>query len=60
MEVCTSITLNSDASEKVNYNIPDFPAFIKKDSSQTILIFVLSANGIMMIRMKIIFWHLLQ
>lgn len=30
MEVCTNIILNSDASEKVDYNIPDFPAFIKK------------------------------
>ena len=30
MEICTNIILNSDASEKVNYNVPDFPAFIKK------------------------------
>ena len=30
MEVCPSIVLNSDASENVAYNNPDFPAYIKK------------------------------
>ena len=30
MEICTNIILNSDASEKVDYNVPKFPAFIKK------------------------------
>ena len=30
MEVCPSTTLNSDASENVTYNNPDFPAYIKK------------------------------
>ena len=45
MEVCPSTILNSDASENVAYNNPDFPAYIKKDSSQTILIFVQSVIG---------------
>ena len=30
MEVCPHTILNSDASENVAYNIPDFPAYIKK------------------------------
>lgn len=30
MEVCPSTVLNSDASENVAYNNPDFPAYIKK------------------------------
>ena len=30
MEVCPNIILNSDASENVAYNNPDFPAYIKK------------------------------
>lgn len=30
MEVCPNTILNSDASENVAYNIPDFPAYIKK------------------------------
>jgi AraC family transcriptional regulator, melibiose operon regulatory protein len=30
MEVCPSTILNSDASENVAYNNPDFPAYIKK------------------------------
>lgn len=30
MEVCPSTLLNSDASENVAYNNPDFPAYIKK------------------------------
>ncbi len=30
MEVCPSTVLNSDASENVAYNTPDFPAYIKK------------------------------
>lgn len=30
MEVCSSTVLNSDASENVAYNNPDFPAYIKK------------------------------
>ncbi len=30
MELCPTIILNSDASENVAYNIPDFPAYIKK------------------------------
>ena len=30
MELCPTIVLNSDASENVAYNIPDFPAYIKK------------------------------
>ena len=30
MELCPSIILNSDASENVAYNNPDFPAYIKK------------------------------
>ena len=30
MGVCPSIVLNSDASENVAYNNPDFPAYIKK------------------------------
>ena len=30
MEVCPRIILNSDASENVAYNLPDFPAYIKK------------------------------
>ena len=30
MEVCPSTVLNSDASENVTYNNPDFPAYIKK------------------------------
>lgn len=30
MEVCTNIILNSDESENVAYNNPDFPAYIKK------------------------------
>ena len=30
MEVCPGTTLNSDASENVTYNNPDFPAYIKK------------------------------
>lgn len=30
MEVCPNIVLNSDASENVDYNNPDFPAYIKK------------------------------
>lgn len=45
MEVCPNIILNSDASENVAYNNPDFPAYIKKDSYLTIPIFVLSATG---------------
>lgn len=45
MEVCPSTLLNSDASENVAYNNPDFPAYIKKDSYQAILIFVQSATG---------------
>ena len=30
MEVCPSIVFNSDASENVAYNNPNFPAYIKK------------------------------
>ncbi len=30
MEICTSAALNSDASENVAYNNPDFPVYIKK------------------------------
>ena len=30
MEVCPSTVLNSDASENVAYNNPDFPAYVKK------------------------------
>ena len=45
MKICPNIVLNSDSSEKVAYNTQDFPAYIKKDSSQAILIFVLSATG---------------
>lgn len=30
MEICPSTVLNSDASENVAYNNPDFPAYIKK------------------------------
>lgn len=45
MEVCPSTVLNSDASENVAYNNPDFPAYVKKDSFQAILIFVQSAIG---------------
>ena len=30
MEVCSSAALNSDASENVVYNNPDFPAYIKR------------------------------
>ncbi len=30
MEACPSTALNSDASENVAYNTPDFPAYIKK------------------------------
>lgn len=45
MEVCPSIVLNSDASENVAYNNPDFPAYIKRDSFHAILIFVQSVIG---------------
>ena len=45
MEACPIIVLNSDTSENVAYNHPDFPAYIKKDSSQAILISVRSATG---------------
>lgn len=30
MELCPNTTLNSDLSENVSYNDPDFPAYIKK------------------------------
>ena len=45
MEVCPSIVLNSDASENVAYNNPDFPAYIKKGQLSRILIFVQSVIG---------------
>ncbi len=45
METCQNLIINSDASENVAYNHPDFPAYIKKDSFQAILIFVRSATG---------------
>lgn len=45
MKVCPSTVLNSDASENVDYNNPNFPAYIKKDSFQAILIIVQSATG---------------
>lgn len=48
MEACPIIVLNSDTSENVVYNHPDFPAYIKKDSSQAILIFVQSAAAFIM------------
>lgn len=47
MKVCPTTVLNSDASENVIYNHPDFPAYIKKEISPTILIFVQSATGMM-------------
>ena len=30
METCQNLIINSDASENVAYNHPDFPAYIKK------------------------------
>ena len=45
VEVCPSTALNSDSSENVAYNNPDFPVYKKRDSFQAILIFVQSAIG---------------
>lgn len=45
------IMLNSDFSENVIYNQPNFPAYIKKDSFHAIQIIVPSVTGMMILNL---------
>jgi len=51
MEVCPNTILNSDASENVAYNEPGFTCIYKKEQLSTILIFVRSATGMMILNL---------